>query len=92
MPSDLNTALLVSIVGMSTVFVILSLVVLSGRFLIRLVNRYAPEVAISKKTISPLISRQPEGDISPSVMAAIVAAVEQITEGSGKVNKIEKDK
>jgi len=91
MPADFNTAILVMFVGMTTVFVILSLVVLSGRLLIRLVNRYAPELSVRQKTVSPLIiPTAKEENISPSVLAAIVAAVENVTGGRGQIKEIEK--
>lgn len=91
MSSDLNTALLLLIVGMTTVFVILSLVVLSGRLLIRLVNTYAPEPLVLKPSAPvPLVS-PPKSAISPAVVASIVAAVDQVTGGKGKVQKIKKE-
>lgn len=91
MPQDFNTALVLLAVGMTTVFVILSLVVLSGRLLIRLVNAYAPEpLAVRTSAPVPLISSN-EPNVSPAVVAAIVATVDHITGGKGKVQKIEKE-
>ncbi len=90
MPADFDTAILVMFVGMATVFVILSLVVLSGRLLIRLVNHFAPEIVLSKSPVSPLVPPIPkEENLSPTIVAAIVAAVENVTGGSGRVDKIE---
>ena len=90
MPQDFNTALLVLIVGMTTVFVILSLIVLSGKLLINIVNRFSPELS---PTISPSSAAPapPEAAVSPSVLAAILAAVETVTQGKGKVEKIDKE-
>lgn len=91
MPTDLNTALLVLVVGMTTVFVILSLVVLSGKFLIQMVNRFAPDVPVRSIKTSSLPPSPASPAISPPVMAAIIAAVEEVTGGQGKIDRIEKD-
>ena len=40
---NLNTALLLMVVGMATVFAILLIVIYLGKGLIALVNKYAPE-------------------------------------------------
>ena len=88
MNEPLSDALLVLAVGMITVFVILSLVVLSGNLLIKVVNRFFPEnepITISKSKV-----QNSQNEISSSKMAAIVAAVDVITQGRGKISKIEK--
>ena len=91
MPADFNTAILVMLVGMTTVFVILSLVVLSGQVLIRLVNHFSPEIAVRKSPVSPLlVPTTKEENLSPSIIAAIAAAVENVTGGRGRINTIEK--
>ena len=83
--SDIQQALEMLGVGMITVFIILSLVVIIGKLIVRFVNQYLPE-AVSRKTAS--------GDIVPSIgskkVAAIISAVKMITEGKGQVTKIEK--
>ncbi|MCD8193833.1 MAG: OadG family protein, partial [Tannerellaceae bacterium] len=76
-------------VGMSTVFIILLIVINFGKGLIFLVNKYAPEEIISKKT-TPATARAMPGGISPQTTAAIAAAVSMVTSGKGKVTKIEK--
>ena len=73
-------------VGMITVFVILSLVVLLGNLIIRFVNKYIPE-EITQKVQPPTV---PVGVINPKKMAAIVSAVKMLTGGKGHVIKIEK--
>ena len=45
---NLNTALLLMVVGMATVFAILLIVINLGKALIALVNKYAPEEVTPK--------------------------------------------
>lgn len=80
MTSTLYTALTLLLIGMITVFVVLSLVVITGNVLIRIVNRFFP-VLSDKTGLS---------ELSPEKISAITAAIEIITEGRGKVKSIEK--
>ncbi len=84
MENTLSNALLLLLVGMSTVFVILFLVVSGGTLLIRLINKVqvaSPEVPFFKM----------QSDRIDHVKVAIIAAtVEAITHGKGRVDKIEK--
>ena len=74
---------------MTTVFAILLIVINLGKGLIALVNKYAPEEVVAKKTVAP--ARRPQaGSLSGKETAAIVAAVSSATGGQGKVVKIEK--
>jgi oxaloacetate decarboxylase (Na+ extruding) subunit gamma len=82
---NLETALLLMVVGMATVFVILLIVINLGKLLILLVNKYAPEEVVPVKQAS----RAPEA-IPGNIMAAITAAVNVVTHGKGKVSKVEK--
>ena len=86
MSQELNTALLVLVVGMLTVFLILFLVVLTGQVIIRIVNYYSNGYIPAAKEVSgyPPAQEKDKGKI-----AAIVAAVNVITEGKGKVERIE---
>ena len=74
---NLNLALLLMVVGMATVFAILLIVIYLGKLLIALVNKYAPE------EVAPAA-------IPGNIMAAINAAVTVVTQGKGKVAKVEK--
>ena len=65
-------------IGMVTVFLVLSLVVLTGKSLVALSNTFTTTSASS------------EDEIQPEVIAVINAAVEAITAGKGKITKIEK--
>ena len=82
---NLNLALLLMVVGMATVFAILLIVVYLGKLLIALVNKYAPEeVAPAKQETNAPAA------IPGNIMAAINAAVTVVTQGKGKVAKVEK--
>ena len=85
MENNLSTALSILVVGMITVLLILWLVVVIGNLLIRITNKFGsiPETPGSGKSNSTLI---PAG-----TLAAIMAAVETVTGGRGKVTKIEKE-
>lgn len=73
------------VVGMVTVFAVLCLVILAGNLLTSLVNKYFPEEE------SPKVVATPQGNaVNPKIAAAISAAVGIITNGKGKVEKIEK--
>ena len=84
--SDMGIALELLGVGMITVFIILSLVVLLGNLIIRFVNQFIPEV----EKVSAKISAAANSEISQKKMAVIVSAVNLVTNGAGRVNKIEK--
>ena len=85
MNEALNTAFMLLAVGMITVFTILALIVIFGNILISLVNKFIPEAKVSK-----MMSRVAQGAIEPRKMAAIVSAVEIVTEGKAKVTSITK--
>ena len=76
MQTDFTNALILLLVGMISVFVILSLVVLSAKALIYLVNRY--------------LSDNEKGQIKPAIIAAATSVVEEITQGKGKIESIER--
>ncbi|GJM32955.1 MAG: hypothetical protein DHS20C18_19560 [Saprospiraceae bacterium] len=80
MPESLQTAFLLLVVGMVTVFVVLSLVVFTGRSIIWIVNRYY----VPEETINAISGTE----IAPKKVAAIVAAVEIFTNGQGKIDTI----
>jgi oxaloacetate decarboxylase gamma subunit len=89
---NIELGLLLMIMGMSTVFAILLLVIGLGRGLIFLVNKYAPEETPAPKAI---VRNKPAGrpdheTLPQQTAAAIVAAVSTLTGGKGKVTKIEK--
>ncbi|MGE4585829.1 MAG: OadG family protein [Mangrovibacterium sp.] len=72
-------------VGMITVFVILSLVVLIGNLIIRFVNQYLPE-----GPGKPVSSKGGSITQGTGKIAAIISAISLFTGGRGKVSRIEK--
>ena len=85
MDEGFSTALMLLAVGMITVFTILALIVIFGNILISLVNKFIPETKVSK-----MVSMVAQGAIEPRKMAAIVSAVDIVTEGKAKVTSITK--
>ena len=83
---NIETAILLMVVGMATVFVILLIVIYLGKLLITLVNKYAPE------EVAPAKQETPRGPapIPGNILASITAAVNVVTQGKGKVTKVEK--
>jgi oxaloacetate decarboxylase gamma subunit len=88
MNEGLGTALMLLAVGMITVFTILALIVIFGNILISLVNKFVPEEKISK--VVKVVERVTQGAIDPRKMAAIVSAVDVVTDGNAKVTSITK--
>lgn len=88
---NIETGLLLMIVGMTSVFTILLIVINLGRGLIAVVNKYAPEEIIVKKQATPKGQvPAPAAAITDQTTAAIVSAVSVVSGGKGKIVKIEK--
>ncbi|MGF7139638.1 OadG family protein [Roseimarinus sediminis] len=85
MNSNFDIALQLLGIGMLTVFIILFMVVLLGNLIIRFVNRFVPETA---QQLS--ITKSSAGMVDAKKMAAIVAAVNMVSKGKGRVVKVEK--
>lgn len=85
MDEGFSTAFMLLAIGMITVFTILALIVIFGNILISLVNKFIPEEKISK-----VVNRVTQVAIDPRKMAAIVSAVDVVTEGKAKVTSITK--
>lgn len=88
MSEDFKTGLVLLAVGMITIFVVLSLVVITGNLLIRFVNRYFPDVPVASPST---IQGAGSSEISPKLVSAIVGAVDIVTQGTGKVISIQKE-
>ena len=88
---NIETGLLLMVVGMATVFVILLIVIYLGKALIWAVNKYAPEEEGTKKVAKVAAAvKAPTNTLSSLETAVIVSAVSMATQGLGKVVKIEK--
>lgn len=87
---NIETGLLLMVVGMTTVFAILLIVINLGKGLITLVNKYAPEEIVVKKQTATQTAPAQTSSLPGKTTAAIVAAVSMVTGGQGKVTKIEK--
>lgn len=83
MNEDLNTALLLMGVGMITVFLVLTCVVILGNVLTRFVNKFVP---ITESV--PVKPSSSNNTISAAKVAAITAAVEVFTKGKGQITSI----
>ncbi|MFK7970607.1 MAG: OadG family protein [Bacteroidia bacterium] len=86
MSKELAEALQLLVVGMGTVFIILALVVFMGRQLIGVVNRWMPLAEKASSSSSSSLSSA----IQPDILAAIVSAVDVVTDGKGKVDHVER--
>ena len=74
------------VVGMTTVFLILIIVIQLGKVLIAMVNKFAPEEAVApKKAAQPA-----QAAVDPTTMAVLAEAVKQITGGKGKISNVTK--
>jgi oxaloacetate decarboxylase gamma subunit len=87
---NFELGLLLMVVGMTSVFAILLLVIGLGKSLIFLVNKYAPEEAVVHKAVRNMSASMGDNTLPGQATAAIVAAVSTLTGGNGKVTKIEK--
>ncbi|MDO5523999.1 MAG: OadG family transporter subunit [Bacteroidia bacterium] len=84
---NLDEALSLLLVGMITVFIILSLVVFIGNMVVRFTNRFIPQESLAVKKDIVAGKTKP---LSPAKIAAVIAAVEAVTGGRGKIEKIDK--
>lgn len=73
------------IVGMSTVFLILLIVIWGGKLLIKVVNKIAPEEVVSPKKVTTSGSA-----IDGGTMAILQQVVSQITGGKGHISSAKK--
>ena len=87
MEGNLLESLKLMVVGLTTVFAVLLLIIGVGNALISLANKFLPaeEVAAGKQS-----SQKSASAVDSKVQQAIAKAVEQLTAGKGRVEKIEK--
>ena len=82
MSEEIQLAVTLLLIGMITVFIILTLVVFGGKALIAIVNRFGSS---PEKIITPQTSDDEEIPV-----AILSAVVEHITIGKGTITRIEK--
>ncbi len=82
MNPDIQLGLQLLLVGMLTVFFILGIVILLGKLLINVANRFAPEET------QPV--RRSRSRIPSKHIAILAAAVQEITNGQGQLSSIKK--
>lgn len=80
---NLELSLLLLLVGMSTVFVILLIIIYLGKGLIGFVNKFVPEEQSSRRI-------ETENGNSDKIEKIIALAVSTVTNGKGIVTTIEK--
>lgn len=84
---NISTGIQLMIVGMSTVFLILLIVIYGGKLLIYAVNKIAPEEVVAAKKSAAAAA--PAG-VDPSTMAVLQEVVKQLTGGKGQVKDVKK--
>lgn len=83
--NEIGKAFELMFIGLTVVFINLYLVVLIGNLIIRFVNRYIPDVPeVSLETTSSTPK------VNTKKLAALVSAVNIVTNGKGRIRKIEK--
>lgn len=80
----ISQAFTILIVGMITVFLILWLIMLAGKFLILLTNH------LNKVSNKPFNTDEYDSNTDPRKLAVISATVVNITHGMGKIERIQK--
>jgi len=81
MEATIGNALYLLLIGMTTVFFILTLVIVSGRILISVVNKFTPEAESLDTNNS---------SIDPKTLEVISAAVKKLTGSRGEIDSVEK--
>ncbi len=83
MGPELEISLRLMLVGMTTVFLILFIVILSSKLLISIINHYEPVETNTKRN-------EREQFIPNDIKSVIDKAVHQISGGKAKIEKIQK--
>lgn len=83
---NIGFGLQLMVVGMTTVFLILQIVVSGGKLLIKLVNKIAPEEVVAPKKAAAAAP----ATIDAGTMAVLQEVVKQITGGKGHVASAKK--
>ena len=84
---NFSQALLLMVVGMCTVICVLLVIIAFGNLLIRFVNKFVPAEEVKPQATSQQTSAMV---VSPTVEKAIAKAVDALTNGKGRVEKVER--
>ena len=84
---NIGIGLELMIVGMSTVFLILLIVISGGKLLIKAVNKFAPEEVVAQKKAAPLTGLSA---IDGTTMEVLRKVVSQLTHGKGHLTEAKK--
>lgn len=79
--SNIETGIQLMVVGMSTVFLILLIVIMGGKLLIKTVNKIAPEETVTPKKGASAAATT----VDSKTMAVLQQVVSQLTGGKGRV-------
>lgn len=93
MNENVNLALQLLLVGMGSVFIILGIVVLVGRSLIAVVNKYSPAVAkpaFKRRPSAPIASATRSATLDAKNLAVLTAVVDHVTQQRGVLKSVEK--
>lgn len=82
---NLQTGLMLMVVGMVTVFAILLIIIYLSQLLIKFVNRVAPEEEVQHKHVD-----NNDKGVDALTKEIILAAVAQVTGGKGTIASIER--
>ena len=85
METSLENALYLMLMGMSSVFVVLAIVVYGGKMLI-----YAVNTLSSQSTPPPLVNPPSTNNQDAVHLAVLTAAVEVLTQGKGSIESFQK--
>ncbi|MBK8621277.1 MAG: hypothetical protein IPN79_05820 [Saprospiraceae bacterium] len=77
---NLLEALLLLVIGMGSAFFVLFLIGVIGKFLIKWTNTQAEKLILTPNNVQQ----------HPTHIAVITAAVEQVTQGEGRISNIQK--
>lgn len=84
MNEEIEFGLTLMAVGMTTVLSILALVVVGGKTMITLINKFSPEIELVP------VQSIPTEHISKTKISVLASAVAAATEGKGKITNITK--
>ena len=82
---NIGIGLELMVVGMSTVFLILLIVIGGGKLLIKAVNKFAPEEVVAQKKVATATAA-----IDGTTMEVLRKVVSQLTHGKGHLTEAKK--